>query len=782
MSTVTTNADLDEFNRSILEFLNKERECFKENLIDENSSDLDVESIFEEINRLSDKNDERSVEEILREAECLMKNQILNNKQYYTESEYNKNCVKIENNCFKKVVDEVLTASVLSDESTPHVDDSHSDNDEIQTIEEITGGIETIQFNMDKNQTENDNDDSSSTLNNKTVLVDLNNMKIPVLPDLNNKNSGIKDALGINNRNRNDQNKIKSNPLTERNEYKEHRKSFDRSSIVSPININNKIFSRPSSTQSTYSEKSYANKLNLSHQSPSHSLAAQKTSLENISVTREHALKMEIEQLQEKLKDTEERLQSLKIQHDSLSQIHRDLRENHTQIQEESEHLKLDVQHLTECANVLRSELQSARKDRNEALEIQKTLQNEIDECKSEKKILSEQSEKDSKIIQDLKRQCKEMERILMRKHPDSVSALIVASKNPTKGNEDSPASRRLLEQRIAQLEADAKQQDIQAQKILANVQAKFNSVQAKYETHIADLETQVLSLQEINTKLNEKIEFQIATLNNFAKSNNHFKSSCTQTEDIPERESKMITMSTQTDIKLSGKLGVTSGPSTGAAKKNFPSKIPSSHSETQIPGHYGAGKEDAHLLATIRGMRVDLAIKDKAMQRLTKELEECKKTIRKLQKEKDVMKLEKSNTAKRHYDPHQYVDQQNSSDSQALKEALNKIKLLEFDYKALHDKRLQDLKTLQAAHERELASCHETVRILQQRLTERDEAFANQKRRKVPIDYYALKAKVTSLERRHSEREQRLHMLVEALSKGRLNGALEDILTENDK
>lgn len=50
-------------------------------------------------------------------------------------------------------------------------------------------------------------------------------------------------------------------------------------------------------------------------------------------------------------------------------------------------------------------------------------------------------------------------------------------------------------------------------------------------------------------------------------------------------------------------------------------------------------------------------------------------------------------------------------------------------------------LKTLQSAHERELATCQETVKILQQRLTEREEATTQ--RRKVPIDYYALKAKV---------------------------------------
>lgn len=62
----------------------------------------------------------------------------------------------------------------------------------------------------------------------------------------------------------------------------------------------------------------------------------------------------------------------------------------------------------------------------------------------------------------------------------------------------------------------------------------------------------------------------------------------------------------------------------------------------------------------------------------------------------------------------------------------------------------------------------------MQQRLAEGDEA---QKRRRVPVDYYALKAKVTNLEQRHSEREDRLHMLVEALSKGRLNGIIDDAL-----
>lgn len=59
-------------------------------------------------------------------------------------------------------------------------------------------------------------------------------------------------------------------------------------------------------------------------------------------------------------------------------------------------------------------------------------------------------------------------------------------------------AARKQLEQRIAQLENDAREQDRKAQLILANVQSRFSSVQSKYETHISDLETQVLRFELI--------------------------------------------------------------------------------------------------------------------------------------------------------------------------------------------------------------------------------------------------------------------------------------------
>lgn len=91
----------------------------------------------------------------------------------------------------------------------------------------------------------------------------------------------------------------------------------------------------------------------------------------------------------------------------------------------------LDVQHLHECAGVLRAELQSARRDRDEALQLERSLRAELEEAQQERRQAADVKEKDARLIQDLQRQCREMERILMRKYPDSVSALIGESPAP---------------------------------------------------------------------------------------------------------------------------------------------------------------------------------------------------------------------------------------------------------------------------------------------------------------------------------------------------------------
>lgn len=63
--------DEDTTPTSLMKFLSHEQECLNSG----NDSDVDVDSIFEEINRLSGDSEDRSVDDILREAELLLSKQ-----------------------------------------------------------------------------------------------------------------------------------------------------------------------------------------------------------------------------------------------------------------------------------------------------------------------------------------------------------------------------------------------------------------------------------------------------------------------------------------------------------------------------------------------------------------------------------------------------------------------------------------------------------------------------------------------------------------------------------
>lgn len=95
----------------------------------------------------------------------------------------------------------------------------------------------------------------------------------------------------------------------------------------------------------------------------------------------------------------------------------------------------------------------------------------------------------------------------------------------------------------------------------------------------------------------------------------------CTSTQTAEPEPKEVYSVLTQTDFK------VPPVAKTAAAAQKKTKDAPTVN-----------GKEDAHLMATLRGMRVDLAIKEKAMQRLTRELDECKKTMKKLQKDGKLM------------------------------------------------------------------------------------------------------------------------------------------------
>lgn len=128
LSTQSQSANGDDItngNSSIIEFLNQEQKCLipTENDL---TSELDIDSIFEEINRLSDESDERSVDEILREAELLL------TKQQQIESDLNRS----EHGDDEKNLNEAHKLNGLS-ESVNLYDTWHF-NGHLETISEKT--------------------------------------------------------------------------------------------------------------------------------------------------------------------------------------------------------------------------------------------------------------------------------------------------------------------------------------------------------------------------------------------------------------------------------------------------------------------------------------------------------------------------------------------------------------------------------------------------------------------------------------------------------------------
>lgn len=219
------------------------------------------------------------------------------------------------------------------------------------------------------------------------------------------------------------------------------------------------------------------------------------------------------------------------------------------------------------------------------------------------------------------------------------------------------------------------------------------NAIASAHVIHIKqDIRSIFPSLQQINQVLNEKMEAKFrSTHNDYTVA----RQSCAVQTNPSDLTKKTTNSATQTDDRSPSASPVVSKPS-GASSAIKRTSKPSNPT-----------KEDTHLLATVRGMRVDLAIKEKALQRLTREVDECRKTIRKLHKDNESesipdgrrtvvgdrlhfqfvvdARIEKSAKAML---PHS--DQEKSPNH-----LLEKIKSLELDYKALQEKRLQDVSNI---------------------------------------------------------------------------------------
>lgn len=131
------------------------------------------------------------------------------------------------------------------------------------------------------------------------------------------------------------------------------------------------------------------------------------------------------ESLLEELKDTNERVKSLELLNVQLTDDNKILRKKLDQINEDKYVAELKVAECEKFVARLSKEYENRNSELKSAKENEKSLAAELSKERNERKNLAIQRDKDAVVIQDLQRQVKEMELILKRKHPDSVSALI---------------------------------------------------------------------------------------------------------------------------------------------------------------------------------------------------------------------------------------------------------------------------------------------------------------------------------------------------------------------
>lgn len=395
------------------------------------------------------------------------------------------------------------------------------------------------------------------------------------------------------------------------------------------------------------------------------------------------------------------------------------LNQQEVETKRKMEEMRIELNSKTEKLKITRSEFDQFQQAilplEKELLELrvrEQNLQDKLVVSKSHverEKVLTiklkDQVILDNKKILDLNRQVREMERILKRKNPDSVSALILTAKSDHERLNLEKI--KLLEDRIASLEGENKAKEQIGQEKLTELQEKFAEMKKKYAGQVLELEQKLTEATKKDRIIYSDMFTQTIVKNVENKS--------VETK----REEKII--SNDREIKTAIKVG------------------PKSQNT----------KEDTHLIATIRGLKLELVNKDKALAKLTKELQELQKTNRRLQKEREKLLNDRRNlkpvecdkgnrqltkttetndqnsnvyqnghlsngtklsgSSQRLYDPLHYSENGDSGtarrlhdENEILKEELNKMNK---DFMTLKTKRLHDLNLLQEEHEREVAA-----------------------------------------------------------------------------
>lgn len=376
---------------------------------------------------------------------------------------------------------------------------------------------------------------------------------------------------------------------------------------------------------------------------------------------------LELEKALEDLKDTQELNTALQLQLNNLNKTHQLLKTSYDDILSSNNNLERRLIDTEALLGKYKSELAIVKEQNAKLIESESNLNKLLEAEKLQTKSLKIQTEKDARCILDLNRQIKEMERIIARKHPDSVSALIVASKNDI--SETNLSARRVLEDRIKNLEQEATNRDTQSSKIFLEVQEKFNQMKHKYESHIEDLELHVNDLKEQLKRRSDTYDVYTQTF--FVNAQNY-----------PEKE----TTNKSCQVSL--------------LKTEQKVRAPIRKVESKID------KEETHLLATIRGLQTDLSNKEKVVLKFQRDIDELRKTNKRLQKEREGSLKTLSDKREIHSYPEKLaqhaneelanIDAQLLDELKVVKNERDKMKLqlcrIEDDYQQLKTKRLQDV------------------------------------------------------------------------------------------
>lgn len=436
-------------------------------------------------------------------------------------------------------------------------------------------------------------------------------------------------------------------------------------------------------------------------------------------------LKMFKEQLTDKNNFISERLQTLTSTELNLRKETENL---HKELNIKTESLKitkLNYEKLEQTILPLEKELLELRIKEGNFQEQLKIAKSHIEREKQLSLKLKNQVILDSKKIMDLMRQMREMERIIMKKNPDSVSALLLSAN--TNQDNINLEKIKLLEIRNASLENEIKLKEEAAQQRLTIFRKDFDEMIKKYATQILDLEDKLLTK---SMKENENyIDNSTQTFNNFDESG---KSCADNNLNLQSDEQKeQMRLLKNNSLKMQNK------------------------------------RNDVHLIATICKLKFELSNKNKSLSKLSKEFLELQKTNRRLQterekqlnearsapknvgfskksSEKGILKSKSSDinsnnsnpsttqcdykdnvqdrlTHSKTYDPLQYHENSGNStlknlttENNILREELFKMKK---DFMALKNKRLHDLNLLQEEHERELKALVQTCNAKEEKI-----------------------------------------------------------------